>query len=151
MDADRPTRIYQAAGGIVVHEGHALLLRRPSRNEVRLPKGHVEPGEEAWEAALREVREETGYASLRIVHDLGAQLVEFDNPRDGYRYLRLEHYFLMALDGDEQLDRPPQDAQFSPWWAPLAEAAFLLTFESERDVARRALAWMADPNGGLAK
>ncbi len=142
MDADRPTRIYQAAGGIVVHEGQALLLRRPSRNEVRLPKGHVEPGEEACEAALREVREETGYASLRIVHDLGAQLVEFDNPRDGYRYLRLEHYFLMALDDQEPFDRPPQDEQFSPWWAPLTEAVFLLTFESERDVARRALAWM---------
>lgn len=151
MDADRPTRIYQAAGGIIVHEGQALLLRRLSRNEVRLPKGHVEPGEEVCEAALREVREETGYASLRIVHDLGAQLVEFDNPRDGYHYLRLEHYFIMALDDEEPFDRPPQDAQFSPWWAPLTEAALLLTFESEREVARRALAWMTDLNGSLAR
>jgi ADP-ribose pyrophosphatase YjhB (NUDIX family) len=38
-----------------------MLLIRPSRDEVRLPKGHVEAGETLRAAALREVAEETGY------------------------------------------------------------------------------------------
>ena len=131
-------RRYRAAGGVVVRGDQVLLLNRPSRGEVRLPKGHVEPGEEDREAALREVREETGYQRLRVVCDLGVQRVEFDNPWDGHHYIRQEHYFLMCLEGAEQAPRPPGDAQFSPFWAPLDRAAELLTFESERAVLRRA-------------
>ncbi|MCS7220246.1 MAG: NUDIX domain-containing protein [Anaerolineae bacterium] len=138
MDTFKETRTYHAAGGVVVHEGNVLLLNRPSRGEVRLPKGHVEPGENTAETALREVREETGYARLRIVGDLGMQQVEFDNPYDGRHYVRHEHYFLMCLDGLEQVTRPAEDAQFALYWVPIAEAADLLTFESERVIMRRA-------------
>ncbi|HEY7293662.1 MAG TPA: NUDIX domain-containing protein [Dehalococcoidia bacterium] len=42
-----PLRRYHTAGGIVVRDGRALLLHRIKGHvgEVRLPKGHVEPGE----------------------------------------------------------------------------------------------------------
>ncbi len=136
----KETRTYYAAGGVVVHAGKVLLLDRPSRGEVRLPKGHVEPGERAAEAALREVREETGYCQLRIVRDLGTQEVEFDNLYDGRHYRRQEHYFLMDLDDLEQEARPTGDAQFFPFWASLEEAEALLTFENERTMVCRARA-----------
>jgi predicted NUDIX family NTP pyrophosphohydrolase len=51
---DLEVRRYTAAGGVVVHDGHVLVLVRRGRGEVRLPKGHVEPGEEVQAAALRE-------------------------------------------------------------------------------------------------
>ncbi len=140
----KETRRYRAAGGVVVYRGQVLLLDRPSRKEVRLPKGHVEPGETELEAAIREVREETGYQRLRVVYDLGVQQVEFDNPYDGHHYIRQEHYFLMCLEEMAQAPRPPGDAQFTPFWAPLTEAADLLTFESERSVVRRAQTVVAD-------
>ncbi|MCD6289752.1 MAG: NUDIX domain-containing protein [Anaerolineae bacterium] len=132
------TKSYRAAGGVVVHDGAVLLLDRPGRGEVRLPKGHVEPGENAAQAALREVREETGYAQLRVVRDLGTQWVEFDNPNDGYHYRRQEHYFLMCLEGPERAERPAVDAQFISFWASFEEAIAVLTFESERAVVQRA-------------
>ena len=56
----------------MINDDKLLVLERPARGEVRLPKGHVEPGEAPREAALREVREEAGYADLEIVADLGA-------------------------------------------------------------------------------
>ncbi|MCK4316482.1 MAG: NUDIX domain-containing protein, partial [Anaerolineae bacterium] len=68
---------YIAAGGVVVHDGRVLVLRRLNQGEVRLPKGHVEPGESVQEAALRETREESGYAVV-FKADLGTQVVEFD-------------------------------------------------------------------------
>ena len=37
-----------------------------------LPKGHVDPGEEPLEAAIREIMEESGITELAFLHALGA-------------------------------------------------------------------------------
>ena len=130
---------YTASGGIVTNaEGtHVLLLIRPERDEVRLPKGHVEPEEALAEAALREVTEETGYDDLEIVADLGEQLVAF--PLDGKVVRRTEHYFLMRARTLHQTERPQSDdQQFFTIWVPWDEAPTHLTFEAEQVWIRRA-------------
>jgi 8-oxo-dGTP pyrophosphatase MutT (NUDIX family) len=128
---------YRAAGGVVVHAGNVLLLDRPTRNEVRLPKGHIEDGESPAAAALRETAEESGYAALEIVADLGMRTVEFVYKKT--QYIRDEYYYLMRLRAEEMAARPPADeAQFRPVWVPLADAERQLTFEAEQDVLRRA-------------
>ncbi len=132
---------YKSAGGIVVQkdildllppaETFLLLLDRPSRAEVRLPKGHIDPGESAEEAALRETSEETGYGDLRILADLGRRTVEYDYK--GAHYIRKERYFLMTLLSPRLVARPPKDAkQFHVVWEPLGCAGERLTFEAER-------------------
>ena len=129
---------YIAAGGIIIHHAHMLLLDRPARGEVRLPKGHVDPGEAVHDTALRETAEETGYPHLDIVADLGSQVVEFDYQQRHYR--RTEHYYLLRLRSEEVAPRPPADEQqFRPMWVPMHEAVARLTFPTEQDVARRAI------------
>ena len=129
---------YIAAGGVIIHNGQMLLLDRPHRGEIRLPKGHVDPGESHDETALRETVEETGYGDLEIVADLGERLVEYDNNKRRYR--RLEHYYLMRKVSDRQVPRSPKDeAQFHPYWAPVAEAVKQLTYLAEQEVALRAI------------
>src|SRR5438876_5279030 len=91
-----PVRQYEAAGGVVVREGQVLVLWRPARNEFRLPKGHVEPGESRQQTALRETREEGGLAHPRLVADLGQQQTEFVH--EGFHVIRQESYFLMTVD-----------------------------------------------------
>lgn len=127
---------YIAAGGVIVRDERILVLRWPSRQEVRLPKGHVEPGETVPEAALREVVEESGYTNLEIAADLGSQRVVFDD--EGRHVVRTERYFLMTLAGETE--RPPRggEAKFDPTWVTWDEALDVLTFEAEREWVRRA-------------
>lgn len=130
---------YAAAGGIIIDEEMLLVLDRPKRNEVRLPKGHVEPGEDAAAAALRETAEESGYCDLRIVADLGSQVVEFEY--EGKHIVRTEHYFLMALNSKRKVRRSAKDrAQFNVLWLSLNQAVSRLTFAAEQREAQNAIA-----------
>lgn len=133
---------YRAAGGVVYREGQILLLDRPSRNEIRLPKGHIEKDESEAEAALREVSEETGYARLEIVADLGTQHAEF---RDRYKkrdVQRDERFFLMFLKNRDGLKAAQPEEQFVRIWVNAENACERLTFGTEREFVRRALRWL---------
>ena len=134
---------YQAAGGVVIKDDKLLVLERPSRGEVRLPKGHVEPGEAPREAALREVREEAGYADVEIIGDLGAVMNHFSVPDKNRQVKREEIFYLMCLASDAPFARDDHDAgQFLAVWVPFDEAPARLTYESEKEFARRAIkAW----------
>jgi 8-oxo-dGTP pyrophosphatase MutT (NUDIX family) len=135
---------YAAAGGVVIHDGQLLVLERPGRKEVRLPKGHIDPGETAVVAALRETTEESGYADLTVVADLGSQLTEFDH--NGQHIIRSEAYFLMHLQSRRTLPRTAEDeAQFRTLWLPPEQAVELLTFASEKLMAQRGID--AEQNG----
>lgn len=139
---------YRAAGGVVIHAGRMLLLDRPSRGEVRLPKGHIDPGETAEETALRETEEESGYADLEIVRDLGRRMVEFEY--QGERVIRDEHYFLMRLRSEAQIERNAKDgAQFRVLWVAAQDAPDLLTYAAEQETAVRACTAAKDAGLGL--
>lgn len=131
-------------------QGRVLLIERWVMRdgrpvfEIRLPKGHVEPGETDEQAALREVCEETGYCGITITADLGEIVNEFKWPGKDLHIVRHEHYYLMRLAdaarSEPHFDSPEADeARFTPRWAAtLADAEALITFESEREFVRRA-------------
>jgi 8-oxo-dGTP pyrophosphatase MutT (NUDIX family) len=146
MGSEVPFCTYESAGGVVVTAAGELVLvlvrtKRlgpDSQPEVRLPKGHVEPGESRRQAAIREVREESGLAHLEILSDLGRQRVEFT--WRGTRYSRNEACFLMTFPSNIEHDRP--EAQFERLWLTWTDALTCLTFEAEKEWVRRArIAW----------
>ena len=89
------TKRYAASGGIIIRNGEALLLHKHKKDEYVLPKGHVEVGETLEEAALREAREETGFANLRLLANLGTLQSQYEYR--GYWVERDETYFVMQL------------------------------------------------------
>lgn len=140
---------YRAAGGVVTDGARVLVLRRPSRNEMRLPKGHVDAGEKDEAAARREVVEETGYAELERLADLGEQKVEFPLRASTAWIVRDEHYFLFRLAGPGVIRRSLyDDHQFEPVWMTWDEAIAALSFEPEREWVRRARRALAPDQSG---
>ena len=134
---------YNAAGGVVVQIDHndemgdrVLVLRRPSRDEVRLPKGHIKKGESTYDAARREVTEESGYSDLECIADLGVQVVKFTT--QDVHVVRDEHYYLMGLSSSSQIEREPAEHQFIPDWLPWDQALAELSYQAEREWVRRA-------------
>lgn len=64
----------QAGALVYLPDRNAYVLRRTSDGRIALPKGHIEAGETAAEAAMREVREETGIDAV-ISAWLGQQVI----------------------------------------------------------------------------
>ena len=131
---------YSAAGAVVFDDsGRVLVLERRSRFEVRLPKGHVDAGEEVLATARRETAEEAGYADLEPLSDLGVQVVTYSF--DGRDVTREERYFAFRLASDRRVARRPKDDwQFRVLWLAPDEALAQLTFDAEREWVRRAIA-----------
>jgi len=131
-----------SAGGVVVRPTEAgsyevALAKQVDRNtgkrQIRLPKGHIDPGESAEEAAVREVEEEVGLTA-RVVAPLTDASYTFYEKKRKVHIAKVVHYFLMAWeDGD---GHPADGEMDTVFWVPLAEAA--LDFDSEQAAIERA-------------
>jgi len=128
-----------SAGGVVVR-GQECIVIVPTRlaadgsKVLALPKGHPDGAETAADAALREVREETGVEAT-VVEKLGD--VRYFYQRDGRRIAKVVAFFLLEfVRGDlQEHDHEVEEAR----WMALGEAATALTYAGDRDMAGRAL------------
>lgn len=119
-----------SAGGLVVDErGRVLLIRaRDLRDRPvwTLPKGAPAPGESSVEAALREVREETGYR-CEIVRELPPVTYWFQ--RGGRRVKKTVRWYLMrplAKEGEHDHEVDEVD------WTSRDVALERLRYDSDR-------------------
>ena len=138
-----------SAGGLLVRPdgqgGLELAAIRPAGKPEglwALPKGRIDPGEDAEAAALREVAEETG-AHGRSLGKLGD--TRYVYTRRGKRIFKVVSFFLVRYEGGELGDVPQafRHEVADVRWLPLAEAATLLAYGGERELARAAAARLA--------
>jgi len=131
-------RIIEAAGGIVYNpQGELLFIYRLGHWD--LPKGKIDEGETPEEAALREVREETG---LLDVQSEGFALTTYHTyrDRDNRRVLKPSHWFRMRTAQKTLHLQTEENIEDAAWMLPKAffEKA-LLAYPSIYDVTRAEL------------
>lgn len=119
-----------SAGGLVVDaDGNVLLIRaRDLRDRPvwTLPKGALTAGESPLAAALREVREETGYR-CEVVRELEAVTYWFQ--REGRRIKKTVSWFLMRpIEKEGEHDHEVDEVR----WARPDEADTMLRYDSDR-------------------
>ncbi len=128
-----------SAGGVVVrrdrHGTRVLVLHHRDTDEWRLPKGKLNAGESAAEAAEREVLEETGLA-LAAGSYLGATHYFYLNPAGTGCVSKFVWFFEMnAGDGRVSLE---EDTFDDAEWLPPAQAADRLSWDNEAEMVERA-------------
>jgi len=138
-----PTRTLVSAGGVVVDDRAdgarwvLLIVHRSMSGHPRwtLPKGGIEEGERPEDAALREVREETGHGAL-IERPLDVIEYSFVWRPDRVRYLKSVHYFLMRWDGAPPGERDDEAEHVE--WVPHSVALLRLAHRNERELVAAA-------------
>ena len=155
-----------SAGGVVIRKkddgwwmaaielppGAPAAAPDPTRRAVRskpkavlcLPKGLVDPGEKALEAALREVREETAITAVPITKLGDSKYVYVRSWSDGERVFKVVSFYLLRYESgriDDVTDEMRVEVARAKW-VRLEDAPKLLAYGGEKQMARRALQYL---------
>jgi len=129
-----------SAGGVVYRREDdavdlALAARRTRRGQLAwgLAKGAIEQGESDEQAAVREVREETGLEA-EVEADLGD--IRYFYVWEGVRVRKRVHFFLMRATGGDVADHDSEMEEVR--WFPLRTAIKRAAYKGEREVIERA-------------
>ncbi len=134
----------EAAGGVLWRprqpDGDTVevaLIHRPAHDDWSLPKGKLDPGEHPLLAALREIKEETGFDATpgRPLGELRYQL--------GVRPKRVRYWTCRARPGSFAANSEVDELQ----WLTVEEALAMLPAARDRPVLER---FAADPRGTRA-
>lgn len=133
---------FLTADAVVVQAGHILVVRRgaaPGKGLLALPGGFVNQGETIREAALRELREETGLKVPEKV--LNGSIIEskvFDAPGRSLRGRTVTEAFYIELDHAAGNNKLPKvkgaDDAVDAFWMPLANVKGEEFFEDHAEI-----------------
>jgi 8-oxo-dGTP pyrophosphatase MutT (NUDIX family) len=137
-----------SAGGILYNpeiECIAVISRinRKKIEEWCFPKGHLEDGENPEQAAIREIKEETGI-SAKINNLLG--IVDYDFIVGNYKIHKVvNHYALEKVSGDFKDRVDPDNEVQRILWVPYSKVYDTLSYQNEKKLAKFFLNAISDP------
>lgn len=129
-----------SAGGIIFNNLNQVLLinnealKDPTKSYWGFPKGHLNEGESSNDAAIREVKEETGL-DVEVLEKVGDHKYVFTF--EGEKIFKVVTMFLMQMIGGE-LKIQSDELLDAEWFEP-EEALKKLSFSKDRTLLKKAL------------
>ncbi|OGG50381.1 hypothetical protein A3C18_01410 [Candidatus Kaiserbacteria bacterium RIFCSPHIGHO2_02_FULL_54_11b] len=124
----------EAAGGIVVNSrGEVALVASGTGEFWGFPKGHIDEGEDAFSAAKREIKEETGLEGLTLIRELGSYGRHRGTPDGGddVREYKTIHMFLFRTTEEKLMPTDPWNPEAR--WVPPVEVEKILTHSKDKE------------------
>jgi 8-oxo-dGTP pyrophosphatase MutT (NUDIX family) len=127
-----PSKVTVSAGGVVINEQRMVLVVDQNGTSWSLPKGHVDPGEEPIQAAIREISEETGITDLHFLRALGAygRFKLGKNTGEDKQEWKVILFFLFKTTQNELNPKDPRHSQTR--WVHPDEVESLLTHPKDK-------------------
>jgi ADP-ribose pyrophosphatase YjhB (NUDIX family) len=135
----------RSGGGVVVGADGKILVVSQNGDSWSLPKGRLELGEDALQAALREIKEESGITQLELVRPLG-KYRRFIIAKGGQgEDESVEKEIELFLFTTNETDLKPQDSDNpEAKWANPADVARILTHPKDQEFFANILPTLAD-------
>ena len=127
----------ESAGGVVLNSRGEVVVVSQRGDSWSLPKGHLDPGENARETAVREIEEECGITKLEYVRDLGSYeryRIAKGGVGDDTSELKRLHLFLFKAEAESLVPIDPENPEAR--WVPLAKVVDLLTHPKDKEFFR---------------
>lgn len=132
----------RAAGLILFRENSGrreyLLIKNRRGGHWGFPKGHVEPGEDDFQAALREAAEEVNISRIQLVPGFRT-VVRYNFSRQSGTVRKEVVLFLARTDEEGQ---PFREEVEDMAWLGFPEALRCITFAEQREALRQAEEWL---------
>lgn len=129
-----------SAGGVVYRWANShydiVVVQRARHGDWSLPKGHVEAAESAEQAAIREIKEETGLEA-RVEQPIGEVVYFFRRPNGDLIRKTVYHYLLEAET--TELGGPNREVS-EVRWIPIQQADQLLSYANDKEIVSKATA-----------
>src|SRR3989344_5843735 len=129
-----------SAGGIVINDQDQVLLiknaalRDPNKAYWGFPKGHIDPGEKSEEAALREIKEETG-VEVELIKKLGDSQYIFT--KEGEKIFKVVVCFLFKYVSGELKAQVKEILEVK--WISFEEALNVLSFKKDKEFLQQVI------------
>jgi 8-oxo-dGTP pyrophosphatase MutT (NUDIX family) len=127
----------RSAGGVVTNNEGKVLVVSQRGTSWSLPKGHIDPGENALVAAKREIYEESGIRDLELIRELGTYERHKIGVDGGDDPSELKKITMFHFRTSETSLRPVDPENPEAKWVEKAKVAELLTHKKDKEFFRR--------------
>ncbi len=131
-----------SSGGVLYRKKDAnieiVLIKRVTKSKQYvwcLPKGKIEESESSPDAAIREVKEETGFLG-EIVSGIGTVNYWFHSPEDKMKVYKTVYFFLMRYISGVSKDHDYEVEEVK--WFDFSDALNVSSYDSEREIIKKA-------------
>ena len=122
-----------SAGGVVLNQKGEVLVVNQNGNSWSLPKGHIDPGEDTLQTAIREIYEESGIKNLTLIKDLDNYQRYRISLDGGDDKSELKTIYMFLFKTDEEVLKPVDPANPEAKWIEKEKVSEFLTHKKDKE------------------